>query len=145
MSPRRSDASAAAPSARVWYVMQIVRAQGEERQGAQFWRSADGGASWTKVGTLNAATRFNEIYKLTADPATANKLWLATQSGLWVTTDAGVTWAKAAGTLPGAQCCSVAVSPDGKTVYASIESTTAASNGVWRSTNGGTRSSPVAE
>ena len=129
---------AAAASARVWYVMQIVRPQGEDRQGAQFWRSADGGASWTKVGALNAATRFNEIYKLTADPVTANKLYLATQSGLWVTTDAGVTWTKVGGGLPGAQCCSVAVSPDGKTVYASIESTIAASNGVWRSVNGAT-------
>ena len=118
--------------------MQSVRPQGEDRLGAQFWRSADGGASWAKVGAQMAATRFNEMYQLVAHPVTANRLYLATQSGLWVTADAGATWTKVGGGLPGAQCRSVAISPDGKTLYASIQSTTAASNGVWRSVNGGT-------
>ncbi|HVH02472.1 MAG TPA: hypothetical protein VM891_05905 [Amaricoccus sp.] len=128
----------AAAAARVWFLMQSVRPQGEERLGAQFWRSADGGASWAKVGAQAAATTFNEMYVLVAHPTAANRLYLAAQSGLWATADGGATWSKVAGGLPGAQCRSLAISADGKTLYASIQSTTAASNGVWRSANGGT-------
>jgi len=128
----------AAPSARVWFLMQSVRPQGEDRLGAQFWRSADGGASWAKVGDQLVATRFNEMYQLVAHPLTANRLYLTAQSGLWMTGDAGTSWTKVGGGLPGASCRSLAISADGQTLYASIQSTTAASNGVWRSVNGGT-------
>ena len=41
------------------------------------------------------------------------------------------------GGLPGAQCRSFAIAPDGATLYASIQSANAAQNGVWRSGNGG--------
>ena len=79
------------------------------------------------------------MYQLVAHPVTANRMYLAAQSGLWVDRRRRrSTWTKVGGGLPGAQCRSVAVAPDGATLYASIQSSAAASNGVWRSTNGGT-------
>ena len=43
----------APPAARVWFTMQSIRPQGQERLGAQLWRSADGGATWAKVGAAD--------------------------------------------------------------------------------------------
>lgn len=132
-----------AASARVWYFLQSVRTQGKAREGAQFWRSADGGASWAKVGAQLAADQFGEMYALLAHPVTANSFYVAAQTGLWNSKDGGGTWTKVAGNLPAAQCRSFAISANGSTLYASIQSATATQAGVWYSTNGGTSWSRV--
>ncbi|MCL2721888.1 MAG: hypothetical protein FWD47_11190 [Treponema sp.] len=64
----------------------------------RFYRSTDGGASFTQVGTLTSpATTINNAIRITHAPGVAGKLYYPSSGGLYVTTNGGTSWSR----LPG--------------------------------------------
>jgi len=82
---------------------------------AGMWKSVNGGASWSRIGTLDSPTG------IVVDPRDANHLYASqgvrgNTQGFWVSRDGGVSWRKPAGFAAGeglwsADVYSVAVDP----------------------------------
>lgn len=68
------------------------------------WRSADGGASWTKIAlpgvAINDTTTRSAALRLVADPNDSSFLVVATAAGAFVSRDAGFSFAAASHGLP---------------------------------------------
>jgi len=115
------------------------------------YQSTTFGASWAAIGTgglplpldMSSTTTTTELYirNLAASPSDPNTLGIAAnQSRVFLTTDGGVSWAKAA-TLPGSGASLSCIEFDPlspSTVYVGSVATSASSNHLWKSTNGGT-------
>jgi hypothetical protein len=121
--------------------------------GGGVFRSTDGGASWQSLGL----TGTDRIGRIAADPANANRLFVAAagnlfvsggQRGLYRTTDGGTTWQLVlAGTTGTTGAVDVAISPtDPNRVYAVMwdhhrqpngRVYGGAGSGLYRSTDGG--------
>jgi hypothetical protein len=116
-------------------------------------RSTDRGATWTTRSTIPATTatpgnvrgRVNSLFH---HPSTASVLFLCTQGGLFKSTNGGTSWTRlsGSGSLPVGDVQQVAINPaNGNEIYAVVgvatlntTSGTAVSQGLWRTTNGGT-------
>ncbi|GAA3199182.1 WD40/YVTN/BNR-like repeat-containing protein [Dactylosporangium siamense] len=106
------------------------------RDGGEFFRSADGGATWTRAaGTApgsdgNDAHVFGQVH---AVPGKAGHVWASTaQGGLWSSADGGDTWVRAQGVQQATSFgFGKAVSGDHPAVYAWAR--IGGTWGVWRS------------
>lgn len=121
----------------VWQVTQPLLS----RLFLRIYRSTDGGLTWE---SRNGSASSGEVpagvgvEDLAIDPASPNRLYLATTGGLYRTTDAGLTWTLVPG-LPGARALEVEVAPTTPTtVYVSLSGI-----GVRRSADGGATWSAV--
>jgi photosystem II stability/assembly factor-like uncharacterized protein len=95
------------------------------------FRSADGGQTWQRRETGIDVPAAVTVVDLAIDPADANRVYAATESGLYRTTDAGLTWTRVPGLSGGVT--EVGTSPTTPTtVYAFLSGF-----GVLRSTDGG--------
>lgn len=91
-------------------------------------RSTDGGKTWQDIPNLKA---------ITIVPANGTEAYAATCSDVQRTTDAGATWSKLPNLkVPNLDPSSMAVSPDGKTIFAAFISE-GGSGRILRSTDGG--------
>ena len=110
-----------------------------------FWRSADGGTTWSSQG-LGEGLPFSDSHAtaMAADPSALGVLYIATTAiaqnagsplpALYRTADSGTSWS-VLGTLP-ASVATLAVDPfSSSTLY--VGSATSGSAGIWKSTDGG--------
>jgi hypothetical protein len=60
------------------------------------WRTTNGGANWTQVGSIPPTVGIPFAYKIIADPFVASKLWIdmSTGQGVYKSTNGGVTWTR---------------------------------------------------
>lgn len=97
-------------------------------------RSTDGGKTWQEMPNLKAVTIV---------PANGTEAYAATCSDVQRTTDAGATWTKLPNLkVPSLDPSSMAVSPDGKTIFAAFISE-GGSGRILRSTDGGNSATDV--
>lgn len=97
--------------------------------GAGVLRSTDGGTSWAPVCTAPFVGL--GFHKLLVDPADGRHLLAGTTGGLFVSADGGANWTR----RRSSRTWSLAMAPGGG---AAAEILAACSDGLWRSTNGGT-------
>lgn len=99
--------------------------------GGGLWKSINAGASWTPL-TDHTAT-WMSIFALTIDPSDQNIVYMGTSTGLLLkSTNAGATF-NPTGAGPGGTIRKVLVNPISTNIVFAT-----ATNGIWRSTNGGT-------
>ena len=95
-----------------------------------FFRSTDGGETWRQVSSgLGGATQHALAFMPSDDPV----LFATTSGGLFRSRDKGATWRLVNGGIPHSDLTGIAVSPDGRTVYASDFTW----GGIFRSVDGG--------
>ena len=84
----------------------------------EIFRSDDGGDSWSKVTlNTNGSTRRN-VVSIQFDPTNSEIAYLGSDKGVYKSTDCGKTWSKINGPSGTFKNRGVAVSPDGKALYA---------------------------
>ncbi len=100
--------------------------------GGGIWKTINGGAAWTPL-TDNNSTWMN-VYALTLDPLNPNIVYagMTGSVGIIKSTDAGTTWSPA-GAGPSGTVRKILIHPGSSNIVFA-----AATNGIWRSTNGGT-------
>jgi photosystem II stability/assembly factor-like uncharacterized protein len=107
--------------------------------GDQFWRSTDGGGSWTRASYLFT---HDSIHGLALDPVTAGTLYLSAYgAGVFRSTDGGVTWSNPdslSNTL-GSSFVRELVAVPGQAGHLFV----GGGNGVWESLDGGSTWSSV--
>jgi len=95
-----------------------------------FFRSSDGGVSWRQVSSeLRGVTPHALAFMPSDDPV----LFATTSAGLYRSVDQGASWRRVNGGIPHSDLTGIAVSPDGRTVYASDFTW----GGIFRSVDGG--------
>jgi len=95
-----------------------------------FYRSVDGGVSWTSTGGMLDGADPHRLVFLPTDDRVA---FAATSRGLFRSVDRGVSWARHPGGVPFTDITGLATDPRGHTLYASDFGT----GGVFRSADGG--------
>ncbi|WP_438446362.1 sugar-binding protein [Gorillibacterium sp. sgz5001074] len=66
-----------------------------DRYSASFYRSTDGGATWSVASTLPVSTGSQPFYSVKAAPGMAGEVWVGMESGgLFRSSDSGGKWAK---------------------------------------------------
>ena len=115
-----------------WYV---AHPYSDEGAGA-FYRSEDGGSTWTK---LFNHTAYNKIYAVKTHPTDGKTVYMATDAGLYYSTNRGQNFSKL-GDLPSTgDVMSVEINPRNPAIiFATVKD-----DGVYRSTNGGTNFTEV--
>ena len=84
----------------------------------EVFRSTDGGQNWSKVTfNTNGSTRRN-VVSIQFDPTNANIAYLGSDKGVYKSTNGGASWSKINGPSGTANNRGIAVSPDGKALYA---------------------------
>jgi photosystem II stability/assembly factor-like uncharacterized protein len=95
-----------------------------------FYRSRDAGETWKKVSSpLRGVTP----HALTFLPSNERVLLATTTGGLFRSGDQGASWRRVNGGVPHSDLTGIAVSPDGRTIYASDFTR----GGIFRSVDGG--------
>jgi 7,8-dihydropterin-6-yl-methyl-4-(beta-D-ribofuranosyl)aminobenzene 5'-phosphate synthase len=92
------------------------------------YRSADSGESWQAI---NAGVEGLAPLAIAVHPQNPDRAWVGTMAGSYLTTDGGQSWRPMAG-LPSVPIYTLAVTPDGYTLYAGGEAT-----GIGHSDDGG--------
>jgi len=95
-----------------------------------FFRSADGGATWSQVSRAMAGVMTHALAFMPSDDPV---LFATTSGGLFRSGDQGATWRRVNGGIPHSDLTGIAVSPDGRTIYASDFTW----GGIFRSVDGG--------
>jgi photosystem II stability/assembly factor-like uncharacterized protein len=95
-----------------------------------FYRSLDGGQSWTSAGGMLDGAEPHHMIFLPTDDRVA---FVATSRGLFRSVDRGENWARHPGGVPFTDITGLASDPHGRTLYASDF----ANGGVFRSADGG--------
>ncbi|MCU0242328.1 MAG: hypothetical protein MUF51_07880 [Vicinamibacteria bacterium] len=80
-----------------------------------FYRSQDAGANWSYVSSIPTA---GLVHRLAFLPGDENVLFAATTKGLFKSQDQGRTWRERGGGLPISDIAGLALSGDGRTLYA---------------------------
>ena len=94
------------------------------------FRSTDGGESWCRISSeLGSVTP----HALAFMPSDDHVLFATTSGGLFRSGDQGATWHRVNGGIPHSDLTGIAVSPDGRTIYASDFTW----GGIFRSVNSG--------
>jgi len=101
---------------------------GASRSG--IWRSRDAGHSWRRVSN---GLRGRTPHALAFMPFDDRIIYATALDGLFRSKDQGVTWEQVKGGVPRSDLTGIAVSPDGRTLYASDFS----SGGIFRSEDAG--------
>jgi len=66
-----------------------------ERASGNFYRSTDGGATWSTASTLPASTANLAFFSVKAAPGMAGEVWAGlSANGLWRSSNSGTTWAQ---------------------------------------------------
>ncbi|WP_194768585.1 hypothetical protein [Tamlana sp. I1] len=84
----------------------------------ELYRSTDGGETWSHIYFENAITEDRNVVNILFDETDSNIVYLGASNGIYKSTDAGKTWAKIKGPSGVAKNRGVALTPDGKTLYA---------------------------
>ncbi|MGH9855551.1 MAG: WD40/YVTN/BNR-like repeat-containing protein, partial [Blastocatellia bacterium] len=63
-------------------------------RGAGIFKTADGGATWTRLAGTNTAD-FHYVNDIIVSPKNNQRIYAATRTGVWRSTDGGATWARA--------------------------------------------------
>ena len=105
--------------------------------GGGIWKTTNGGANWAAL-TDNNSTWMN-VYALTIDPSNQNIVYagMANSVGIIKSSDAGASWT-ATGAGPSGTVRKILIHPTSTNIVFA-----AASNGIWRSINGGSSWSQV--
>lgn len=93
------------------------------------YKSTDGGASWNAKTTSESFDDRN-VFSITFDPQNGSKAYLASDAGVFQSNDTGNSWNKI--TAPNdsnGNAKGLAISPDGKAVYAVYQTNSSANNG----------------
>ncbi len=99
--------------------------------GGGLWKTTNGGANWTPLTDNNAT--WMSIFALTIDPLNQSIVYMGTSTGLLLkSTNAGATWSST-GAGPSGTIRKVLVNPSSTNIVFAC-----ASNGIFRSINGGT-------
>lgn len=100
--------------------------------GGGIWKTTNGGANWAPLVDMNST--WMNVFALTIDPSNQNIVYagMANSVGIIKSTDAGASWAPA-GAGPSGTVRKIVIHPTTPNIVFA-----AASNGIWRSTNGGT-------
>ena len=95
-----------------------------------FFRSRDAGETWTQISTgLGGVTP----HALAFVPSDGSVLFVTTSGGLFRSGDQGATWRRVDGGVPHSDLTGIAISRDGRTIYASDFTW----GGIFRSIDGG--------
>ena len=72
----------------------LVDVEGVPNYNTRVWRSTDGGAHWTVVGTIPPTAGAPYNYKIIADPLVANKIWIDFNigQGVYKSSNGGATF-----------------------------------------------------
>jgi photosystem II stability/assembly factor-like uncharacterized protein len=95
-----------------------------------FFRSTDGGETWSQVSPAIAGVTTHAVAFMPSDDPV---LFATTSGGLFRSGDQGATWRRVNGGIPRSDLTGIAVSPDGRTIYASDFTW----GGIFRSVDGG--------
>ncbi len=100
--------------------------------GGGIWKTTDGAATWTPLTDHNAS--WMNVYALTLDPANPNIVYagMTGSAGIIKSIDAGANWI-AVGAGPSGTVRKILIHPTSTNIVFA-----AATNGIWRSVNGGT-------
>ncbi|MCW3990738.1 MAG: YCF48-related protein [Candidatus Bathyarchaeota archaeon] len=109
--------------------------------GYTFFRSEDGGDTWTRVHQLHALTETLElgVRALEFDPRDPDILYLGCRGGMFKSTDSGVTWTSKTGGLEGIGVQAITVDPLDPDIVYFLASYGGDENYVYKSLNGGDR------
>ena len=94
------------------------------------FKSEDGGVSWSEKTTTDSYGDRN-VFSITFDPTDGTKAYLASDAGVFKSTNTGNNWTQMGapgGTNGNAK--GVAISPDGKVIYATYQTNASANNGL---------------
>lgn len=99
--------------------------------GGGIWKTTNGAVTWTPLTDNNAS--WMNVFALTIDPANPNIVFagMTGSAGIIKSTDAGATWS-AAGAGPSGTVRKILIHPTSSNIVFA-----AATNGIWRSVNGG--------
>ncbi|HWR33362.1 MAG TPA: PKD domain-containing protein [Chitinophagaceae bacterium] len=105
--------------------------------GGGIWKTTNGGTNWAPLVDMNST--WMNVFALTIDPSNQNIIYagMANSVGIIKSSDAGTSWAPA-GAGPSGTVRKILIHPATPNIVFA-----AASNGIWRSTNGGTNWSQV--
>ena len=84
----------------------------------EVYRSDDGGESWEKVLFGEGTGGERNVYTIRFDESNGQNVYLGSAKGVYKSTDGGVSWDKVEGPAGTANNRGVALSPDGKVLYA---------------------------
>ncbi len=82
------------------------------------FRSTDGGVSWTEITFESDATTDRNVWTIQFDPSDNNIVYIGASKGVFKSMDAGATWTKISSPAGTMKNRGVAVSPNGKVLYA---------------------------
>ena len=115
-------------------------------------KSSKAVSNWTDKGPFDQTSKSGQgrINTVVVDPNNANIIYVgAPAGGIWKSIDSGVNWTPLTDDLPQIGVSGIAIDPnDSDIIYISTGDDDAAdsySNGVWKSTNGGTTWNPTGE
>jgi PKD repeat protein len=100
--------------------------------GGGIWKTTNGGANWASLTDNNSL--WMNVFALTIDPSNQNNVYagMANSVGIIKSADAGASWAPT-GAGPSGTVRKIVIHPTTPNIVFA-----AATNGIWRSTNGGT-------
>ena len=128
-------------AATVYAALQIGRPGDPDPVTTAVHRSADGGVTWTEIGTEIGFPEGPVIADLAIDPRAPRTIWAGTErSGVYRGTDAGATWTAVSAGLTHPRVTELAFAPNGRVLVA------ATGGGVFRfAANGANDPAPPAD
>jgi hypothetical protein len=132
----------------------LVATQGIRGTSQGFWRSTDGGATWSKPAGFSSVAPTNDVTSLAIDPTDWNhmllgshSMWGSDPAGILETTDGGLTWVahEAEPTWPtGSMSLAILHHPTLDQGNSDTWLVQTDGDGIWRTTNGGSSFTKVA-
>lgn len=120
------------------------------------WKSSDEGATWQQIGLVDGDSNFLKranVWVLRNDPSNPDVFYAGmyvhggsdTPGGLFKSTDGGLSWTEITNDIPVPDISDIAISPDGRTIYAATNTfySPRPGAGIYKSTNGGDTWMPV--
>ena len=89
-----------------------------DKSNGEIFRSTDGGKSWTAISFDNDESTDRNVFSLQFNPKNCRIVYLGAAKGAYKSTDGGVSWSKIPGPAGTLNNRGVALSPNGKVLYA---------------------------